>query len=123
LGVTGCPERCSNHAEQAAGFALDIMEMIRSFRTVTGEQIQIRIGLHSGSVTAGVLGDLVPHWCLVGDTVNTASRMESTSQPMKIHISDSTHRLIDRQFTTDALPLMDIKGKGQMQTYWLTGHR
>jgi len=123
LGVTGCPDRCAEHAEQAAGFALDIIDMIKGFRTVTGEQIQIRIGLHSGPVTAGVLGDLVPHWCLVGDTVNTASRMESTSQPMKIHISDSTFKLINPRFTTDALPLMEVKGKGMMQTYWLTGRR
>ena len=123
LGVTGCPDRCAEHAEQAAGFALDIMEMIKTFRTATGEQIQIRIGLHSGPVTAGVLGDLVPHWCLVGDTVNTASRMESTSQPMKIHISDSTYKLISQRFATDALPLMEVKGKGMMQTYWLTGRR
>jgi len=123
LGVAGCPDRCDNHAEQAAGFALDILDMIKGFRTVTGEQIQIRIGLHSGPVTAGVLGDLVPHWCLVGDTVNTASRMESTSQPMKIHISDTTFKLINPRFVTDALPLMEVKGKGQMQTYWLTGKR
>ncbi len=52
LGVAGCPDRCDNHAEQAAGFALDIMEMIRTFKTVTNESIQIRIGLHSGPVTA-----------------------------------------------------------------------
>ena len=121
LGVAGCPDRDAKHAEQAAGFALDIIEMIKGFRTVTNESIQIRIGLHSGPVTAGVLGDLVPHWCLVGDTVNTASRMESTSKPMKIHISDATHNLIKHRFATEALPLMEVKGKGMMQTYWLTG--
>ena len=77
LGVTGCPVRCAEHAEQAASFALEIIEMVKTFKTVTNESIQVRIGLHSGPVTAGVLGDLVPHWCLVGDTVNTASRSKN----------------------------------------------
>ncbi|KAI9142516.1 nucleotide cyclase [Paraphysoderma sedebokerense] len=123
LGVVGAPNRCYDHAEKAVNFALDILEMIKTFKTVTGESINIRIGLHSGPVTAGILGDLNPHWCLVGDTVNTASRMESTSKAGHIHISDSTYQFIKNKFVCEALELMEVKGKGKMQTYWVFGRK
>ncbi|KAI9225151.1 nucleotide cyclase [Blastocladiella britannica] len=123
LGVTGAPEESPDHAERAANFAIDIIDMIKSFKTSTGESINIRVGLNSGPVTAGVLGDLNPHWCLVGDTVNTASRMESTSKAGHIHISESTHNLIKGRFTMQPLDIMEVKGKGKMQTYWLLGRK
>ncbi|KAJ3066584.1 Guanylate cyclase 2G [Quaeritorhiza haematococci] len=121
LGIAGCPERAADHAERAVNFAIDIMDMIKGFRTVTNEQIAIRIGLNSGPVTAGVLGDLNPHWCIVGDTVNTASRMESTSKPMMIHISDSTYQLSKNRFKFSEPEDLEIKGKGKMRTYWVNG--
>ncbi len=124
LGVTGCPDRVSDHAARATNFSIDIMDMISKFKTSTGEPIQIRIGLNSGSVTAGVLGELNPHWCLVGDTVNTASRMESTSKPMLIHISDSTYQQIKHlNFNISEPDVLTIKGKGTMTTYWVHGRK
>jgi class 3 adenylate cyclase len=99
---------------------LDIIAMIQEFRTVTNEQIQIRIGLNSGPITAGILGEENPHWCIVGDTVNTASRMESTSKAMMIHISESTYNLIkDKGYKCSAPETMNIKGKGTMNTFWV----
>ncbi|KAJ3089567.1 Guanylate cyclase soluble subunit beta-2 [Quaeritorhiza haematococci] len=121
LGVAGAPDRVPDHAERAINFSIDIIEMVRTFKTVTDEYIQIRIGLNSGPVTAGVLGDLNPHWCLVGDTVNTASRMESTSKPLMIHISDSTYQLTKGKFRFSEPEEMDVKGKGKMKTYWVLG--
>ncbi|KAI9332093.1 nucleotide cyclase [Obelidium mucronatum] len=94
LGVIGAPERVSDHADRAAQFSIDIIDMIKGFRLVTGEPIQIRAGLNSGPVTAGILGESNPHWCIVGDTVTIASKMEATSKHMKIHISESTYNLI-----------------------------
>lgn len=94
LGVIGCPERRSDHAERAVEFALDVMDMIKDFKNETGIPIQSRIGMNSGKITAGVLGEQNPHWCIVGDAVNTASRMESTSKPTHIHISESTYFLV-----------------------------
>ena len=96
--------------------------MVKKFRTEDGQSLQIRIGLNSGPVTAGILGELNPHWCIVGDTVNVASRMESTSKPMNIHISEATYQLIkDEGFIFSEPDIMEIKGKGTMQTYWICG--
>ncbi|KAI9363961.1 nucleotide cyclase [Zopfochytrium polystomum] len=94
LGVVGAPDKVADHAERAADFALDIIEMIKTFRTVTNEPIQIRAGLCSGPVTGGILGESNPHWCIVGDTVNLAAKMESSSKVMQVHIAQSTHDLL-----------------------------
>ncbi|KAJ3067382.1 hypothetical protein HDU99_003544 [Rhizoclosmatium hyalinum] len=94
LGVVGAPDRVPDHAIRATEFSIDIIDMIKGFRLVTGEPIQIRAGLNSGPVTAGILGEANPHWCIVGDTVTLASKMEATSKHMKIHISESTYNLI-----------------------------
>jgi len=124
LGITGCPQRVEDHASRAANFALDIIRMIKKFKTIDGEELQIRIGLNSGPVTAGILGELNPHWCIVGDTVNIASRMESTSKPMSIHISNYTYELIkDEGFIISDPEIMEIKGKGTMKTYWVYGRQ
>ena len=84
--------------------------MVKTFKTVMGDAIQIRIGLNTGPITAGILGELNPHWCIVGDTVNTASRMESTSKAMCIHISESTYKLIkDKNFNISEPDVMNVK--------------
>ncbi|KAJ3260075.1 hypothetical protein HK103_001151, partial [Boothiomyces macroporosus] len=64
LGVSGCPKRHPDHAINAVEFAIDIMAMIKEFKTAMGSSIAIRIGLNSGPITAGVLGELNPHWCI-----------------------------------------------------------
>ncbi|KAI8832951.1 nucleotide cyclase [Chytriomyces cf. hyalinus JEL632] len=112
LGVVGAPDRVPDHAERAASFSLDIIEMIRGFRLVTGEPIQIRAGLCSGPVTAGILGETNPHWCVVGDTVSIASKMEATSKHMKIHIAESTYNLVkgSGKFVTSQGEPVSIKG-------------
>ncbi|KAI9331467.1 nucleotide cyclase [Obelidium mucronatum] len=122
LGVIGAPDRIPDHAERAANFAIDVIRMVQDFRTIKDEEIVTRIGLNSGPITAGILGDSNPHWCIVGDAVNTASRMESTSKPMKIHISENTYKLINgKGFKLEGPDVMNIKGKGTMNTYWING--
>ncbi|KAJ3083105.1 hypothetical protein HDU99_000620, partial [Rhizoclosmatium hyalinum] len=122
LGVVGAPERVPDHAERAANFAVDVISMVQDFRTDKGEELITRVGLNSGPITAGILGDSNPHWCIVGDAVNTASRMESTSKPMRIHISENTYKLIkNKGFRLEGPDVMNIKGKGTMNTYWING--
>ncbi|KAI8832223.1 nucleotide cyclase [Chytriomyces cf. hyalinus JEL632] len=122
LGVIGAPERVPDHAERAASFAVDVIEMVKNFDTGIGEPFVTRVGLNCGPITAGVLGDANPHWCIVGDAVNTASRMESTSQPYRIHISESTYKQINNKgFQLEGPDVMNIKGKGTMNTYWING--
>ncbi|KAJ3319025.1 hypothetical protein HDU76_000663 [Blyttiomyces sp. JEL0837] len=125
LGVIGAPERVPDHAERAVNFSIDVIEMVKTFKTITNEPIQIRVGLNSGPITAGILGEENPHWCIVGDTVNTASRMESTSKAMMIHISESTYNLIKGKsgLNVSEVEVMNIKGKGTMNTYWVYGRK
>ncbi|KAI8829928.1 nucleotide cyclase [Chytridium lagenaria] len=85
LGIVGAPNRVSDHAERAANFSLDIITMIKGFRTVTGEAIKIRVGLSSGPVTGGIMGDLNPHCAL---------KMEASSKPLMVHISEATYHLL-----------------------------
>ncbi|XP_067133555.1 atrial natriuretic peptide receptor 1-like [Centruroides vittatus] len=124
--VSGLPIRNGNeHAKEIALMSLSLLRAIRKFkvRHRSDRKLQVRIGIHSGPCAAGVVGLKMPRYCLFGDTVNTASRMESNGQAMKIHVSSDTKFILDI-FGTFKLTLrgdIEIKGKGVMRTYWLEG--
>jgi guanylate cyclase, other len=118
--VCGAPEKEVNHAEKVCDMALDMIEAITDLKDPsTGSHLKIRVGVHSGAVVAGIVGLKMPRYCLFGDSVNTASRMESTSSAMKIHISQSTRNFLPPHYTVTERGEIDVKGKGTMKTYWL----
>ncbi|MGB3694342.1 MAG: adenylate/guanylate cyclase domain-containing protein, partial [Spirulinaceae cyanobacterium] len=117
--VGGLPIEIPNHAEAIAEMALEMLIEIEKFNLEQGQEFAMRMGINTGSVVAGVIGLKKFVYDLWGDTVNTASRMESHGIPGRIHVSSTTYEHLQHKYEFEARGTINIKGKGEMATFLL----
>ncbi|XP_027454623.1 guanylate cyclase soluble subunit beta-1 isoform X3 [Callorhinus ursinus] len=128
MTVSGLPEPCIHHARSICHLALDMMEIAGQVQ-VDGESVQITIGIHTGEVVTGVIGQRMPRYCLFGNTVNLTSRTETTGEKGKINVSEYTYRCLmtpensDPQFHLEHRGPVSMKGKKEPMQVWFLSRK
>lgn len=117
----GMPEPRPDHASAVADMALEMLAVTKQISDEMGETLAVRIGIHTGPAVAGVIGTRKFFYDVWGDTVNTASRLESYGSPGRIQVSKETYEILSGHYTFEERGIIDIKGKGEVQAYYLTG--
>jgi adenylate cyclase len=121
--VSGVPVARPDHASALAALALEIRDALAGLFDPRGRSVPIRIGIASGPVVAGIVGTHKYAYDVWGDTVNMASRMESTGEPGKIQVTPATYELLKDQFEFVAREPIEVRGKGYMRTWFLIGSK
>ena len=119
--VGGLPRPRADHAAAICTLALQMQVAVAAVNAVRGTEMDLPIGIHTGSVVAGVIGRSKFSYDLWGDAVNIASRLESHGAPGRIQISATTVRAMGAGFQTEARGLIALKGRGQLESWWLLG--
>ena len=119
----GLPQPGPDDCERVADMALDLMAGVEALPTATTYGIRFRTGINSGPAVAGVIGARKFIYDVWGDTVNTASRMESHGVPGRIHVTESVYRRLTNRFVFEERGIVDVRGKGLMPTWFLLGRR
>ncbi len=119
--VGGIPLHRDDHAAAVAECALEMLDALADLNRATGTELQMRVGIHTGPVVAGVIGKIKFTYDLWGDTVNVASRMESSGQPGRIHISEQTEAQLRGRFLLEDRGFVECKGLGPVKTFFLNG--
>lgn len=119
----GMPDPQPDHAERVARMALDMVAEADRFSEEMGEKVELRIGIHSGPVVAGVIGTRKPFYDVWGDTVNIAARLETTGTNGKIQVTADTKKRLETAFDFTERGAVDIKGKGMLDLYYLDSRR
>ncbi|XP_050303265.1 guanylate cyclase soluble subunit beta-1 [Anthonomus grandis grandis] len=128
MAVSGLPEPCTSHAKNIAKLALDMMDLGSSV-IFDGEPVKITIGIHSGEVVTGVIGQRMPRYCLYGNTVNLTSRTETTGEPGKINVSEDAYQILlrednyEEQFHFEYRGPVQMKGKSEPMNVYLLSRK
>ena len=119
MAAGGLPVPNSTHAEDVVKAALEMRDYMKSYRTESGIPIEVRVGINTGSVVAGIVGTKKFQYDIWGDAVNTASRMESAGEPGKVNISENTFNLVKNKFDCFYRGEISAKGKGSIKMYFV----
>ena len=121
--ISGAPVLCADHAQRIAGMALEMKAALKDVAIKTGLDLNMRIGINTGPVVAGVIGSAKFSYDLWGDTVNMASRMENTCMPNAIQVTQETQQILQNTHVFTARPNVEVKGKGTVETFILLGQK
>ncbi len=120
---SGVPATRDDHPQALIDCCLDMIRALEALPARDGQRMNFRFGINSGPVVAGVIGKSKFHYDLWGDAVNVASRMESYGEAGRVHISQSTYDLIRDDFECVSRGTTSIKGKGDMETWFVVGRK